>query len=449
MGVAGDSVARTPNLDKLAGESVRFTQAYCPNPVCAPSRASILTGLYSHNLESSDNAKPYSPRHKTIADQFSQAGYFTALIGKMHFVDAQTHGFSYKVEFNEWWQYLGPKTHLYADELGRPNSGAGLPQIDSLWAEEGDPWLGHRKSDGRLGSVAVGRASELAEADHFDNFVARESIRFLENYAESNEPFFLVSSFLKPHDPFMPARRFAEMFHADDMEISPTWGKPDLAQRPAEVREAAEVCRWTPELKHPAGARQRMASYYGCLAQMDDCAGQVLGALNRLGLDRNTIVVYTSDHGEMLGDLGLWNKFQFYEGSSGVPLLVRIPGKAPGLCEVPVSLVSLKATLADLCHIPIPGETDGKSFAGLVEQPHDPVRHGPVFAEYSLGNSSAKYMIRDGDYKYTYWVNDMAELYDLRADPQEMHNLAADPGHRQVAEELRKKLFDWHTPRKG
>ncbi len=442
MGVAGDSVARTPNLDKLAGESVRFTQAYCPNPVCAPSRASILTGLYSHNLESSDNAKPYSPRHKTIADQFSQAGYFTALIGKMHFVDAQTHGFSYKVEFNEWWQYLGPKTHLYADELGRPNSGAGLPQIDSLWAEEGDPWLGHRKSDGRLGSVAVGRASELAEADHFDNFVARESIRFLENYAESNEPFFLVSSFLKPHDPFMPARRFAEMFHADDMEISPTWGKPDLAQRPAEVREAAEVCRWTPELKHPAGARQRMASYYGCLAQMDDCAGQVLGALNRLGLDRNTIVVYTSDHGEMLGDLGLWNKFQFYEGSSGVPLLVRIPGKAPGLCEVPVSLVSLKATLADLCHIPIPGETDGKSFAGLVE-------HGPVFAEYSLGNSSAKYMIRDGDYKYTYWVNDMAELYDLRADPQEMHNLAADPGHRQVAEELRKKLFDWHTPRKG
>jgi choline-sulfatase len=384
-----------------------------------------------------------------MADQFNRAGYLTALIGKMHFVDAQTHGFNYKLEFNDWWQYLGPKTHLYADELGRPNSGAGMPQIDSVWAEEGDPWKGHRKSDGRLGSVAVGRPSELEEADHFDNFVARESVRFLENYARSDEPFFLISAFLKPHDPFMPASRFADMFAADRMEVSPSWGKADLTQRPAEVREAAEVCRWTPELKDIGGVRQRMASYYGCLAQMDDCVGQVLQALKRLRLDRNTIVVYTSDHGEMLGDLGLWNKFQFYEGSCGVPLSFRIPGASPDLCEVPVSLVSLKATLADLCNIPTLGATDGKSFAGLVRQPHAPVDHGPVFAEYALGSSSAKYMIRDGDYKYTHWVYDIAELYDLRADPQEMHNLAFDKQHRHVAEELRKKLLDWHTPREA
>jgi len=446
MGVAGDRVAVTPHLDKFAGESVRFTQAYCSNPVCAPSRASILTGLYSHNLESADNAMPYSSRHKTMADQFNQAGYLTALIGKMHFVDAQTHGFSYKIEFNEWWQYLGPKTHLYADELGRPNSGAGMPQIDSLWAEEGDPWQGHRKPDGRLGSVAVGRPSEINEADHFDNFVARESIRFLENYSSHNEPFFLISAFLKPHDPFMPAKRFADMFNADQLQISPTWGKADVTQRPVEVREAAEVCRWTPELKHADQVRQRMASYYGCLAQMDDCVGQVLHALQRLGLDRNTIVVYTSDHGEMLGDLGLWNKFQFYEGSCGVPLAVRIPSNAPDLCEVPVSMVSLKATLADLCSIPTVGVTDGKSFAGLVRQPHATHEHGPIFAEYGLGSPSAKYMIRDGDYKYTHWVHDVAELYNLRTDPQEMHNLAFDNEYRHVAEKLRTQLFAWHTP---
>jgi choline-sulfatase len=108
MGAADDKVAITPNLDRLAAESVRFTNAYCTNPVCTPSRASLMTGLYSHNYEAQDNAHPYSPRHKTMAHHFNAAGYFTALIGKMHWVDAQTHGFQYKIDFNEWFQYLGP-----------------------------------------------------------------------------------------------------------------------------------------------------------------------------------------------------------------------------------------------------------------------------------------------------------------------------------------------------
>ena len=193
----------------------------------------------------------------------------------------------------------------------------------------------------------------MEEPDHFDNFVARESVRFLEDYADKDEPFLLVSSFLKPHDPFMPAKRFAEMFNSEQMQLPETWGKVDLSDRPQEVREAIEKVRWTPELKQPAEARKRMAYYYGNLAQMDDCAGQVLRALTRLGLDRNTIVVYTSDHGEMLGDLGLWNKFQFYEGSCGVPLFFRVPGSAPGLCKTPVNLVFLSATVAELCNVPV------------------------------------------------------------------------------------------------
>ena len=445
MGVAGDPIAATPNLDRLARESVRFTDAYCTNPVCAPSRASILTGLYSHHLESRGNSKPFAPKHKTIADHFNRAGYLTAMIGKMHFVDAQTHGFNYKLEFNDWWQYLGPKAQLYADELGRPNSGAGMPQIDTLW-ENNDPWSGLRRPDGRLSSVAVGRASEIAEADHFDNFVARESVRFLEEYARTNEPFLLISSFLKPHDPFMPAQRFAEMFHPEQMQLSPTWGKADLEHLPAEVRTSIRDCRWTPELKIAAEARKRMAFYYGCLAQMDDCAGQVLSALTRLGLDRNTIVVYTSDHGEMLGDLGLWNKFEFYEGSCGVPLSIKVPGHAPAECSAPVSLVSLTATLAELSAVPLVAPVDGKSFAHLARDPASPLPHGPVFAEYALGEPEAKYMIREGDYKYTYWVHDIAELYDLRNDPRETTNLAARPEHRATVERLQRALFAWHRP---
>ena len=184
MGAYGDRVAITPNLDRLATQSVRFTEGYCTNPICTPSRASLMTGLYSHHLEAQNNTLPYAPSHKTVAHHFNNAGYLTALIGKMHWVDAKTIVFVYRLYFNDWFQYLGPKTTLFADELGRANSGAGQPEIDSLWKEEGDPWSDSRTLDDRQGAVAVGRVSKLEENDHFDNFVARESVRILTNYGK-------------------------------------------------------------------------------------------------------------------------------------------------------------------------------------------------------------------------------------------------------------------------
>src|SRR5882724_6377943 len=161
MGAYGDTVAHTPNLDALANQSVRFTSAYCSNPVCTPSRASLLTGLYTHHHQTWNNTTPWPIEHKTAAHHFGRAGYVTGLIGKMHFVDAQTHGFDYRLDFNDWYQYLGPKTKLYADELSRANSGSGLPQIDDLWRDAGDPWKGARELDDREGPVHVGRVSKI------------------------------------------------------------------------------------------------------------------------------------------------------------------------------------------------------------------------------------------------------------------------------------------------
>lgn len=407
----------------------------------------MLTGLYSHNLyPKGSNDQPYSPRQRTLPEHFNRADYVTALIGKMHFVDAQIHGFQYELEFNDWFQTLGPKAGLYANETYYPNSGAGLPQIQSLWKSQGDPWKDHREFDNRLGPVAVGRPSKMAEADHFESFVARESVRFLENYGQSDEPFFLVTSFLKPHDPFMPAELFAGMFHEQDIKLSPTWGKANLESLPQQVQQDIRTSRVTPELLHPQAARQRVASYYGSLAQTDDGVGQVLAALTRLGLDRNTIVVYTSDHGEMLGDLGLWNKFQFYEGSCGVPLLIRVPEGHAAVCDTPVSLISLGATLAELCSVPVPGPSDGRSFAGLISDPTSRQDYGPVFAEFDLGKQGEKYMIREGDLKYSFWVHDRAELYDLKNDPEEMQNLAERPEHQAVVNHLKQRLFSWYRP---
>jgi choline-sulfatase len=446
MGAAGDPVAITPNLDRLAAQSVRFTSAYCTNPVCTPSRASLMTGRYSHNLEAQNNSQPYAPSHKTIAHHFDQAGYFTGLIGKMHWVDAQSHGFEYRLEFNDWLQYLGPKAQIYASELSQPNSGAGLPEIPSIWADEGDPWKGLRTSDGRKGAVSIGRVSELPEQDHFESFVARESIRFLKNYGVKDQPFFLISSFLKPHDPFMPSARFARMFRPEDMHLPESWGKADLDNIPLEVRRSIEYNAPMPEVSDPAEARKHIAFYYANLAQMDEYLGQVVRAVYDLGLDRDTIICYTSDHGEMLGELGLWQKFQFYEGSCGVPLLIRVPGRAAAVCHAPVSLVSFSSTITELCGVRQIAPNDGVSFADLVRNPASTAPRGPIYAEYALGSRGAKAMIREGSLKYTYWSHDTPELYDLRTDPEELHNLARDPAHAAAVERLRGRLFAWHRP---
>ena len=451
MGAAGDAVAITPNLDKLAAESIRFSDAYCTNPVCSPSRATIMTGLWTHNLtfrgkEYQGSGMPYSPKHKTIGDEFARAGYMTALIGKMHMIDAQTHGFNYHLEFNDYFEYLGPKTIMYADEVDHSDSGAGQPQIPELCKTEGYPWKGDIKKDGRLGPVAVGNPSKMELEDHFESFVTRESINFLEQYANQDQPFLLVASLLKPHEPFMPARQFAEMFQADKMTPSKTWGKADLKTLPESVVHSIEKCPFTPELLHASAVRERMAYYYGNLAQSDACIGEILAALTRLGLDQNTIVVYTSDHGEMLGDLGLWGKLQFYDGSCGVPLMFRVPGGAPGVCKQPVSLVSLKATIEELCGVPVT-QSDGESFAYLVDEPRSHKEYGPVFAEYDLGGKNAKYMILDGGYKYTLWLHFKDELYDMRNDPEEMHNLAEKPEYSHIVERLKQRLLTWHRPK--
>ncbi len=445
LGIAGDRVARTPNLDALGRESIRFTDAYCSNPVCTPSRASLLTGLYTHNHQTWNNATPWPIQHKTIAHHFERAGYTTGLIGKMHFVDAQTHGFDYRLDFNDWYQYLGPKTKLYADELSRPNSGSGMPQIDDLWRDAGDPWRNARDLDDREGPVHVGRVSKIPEVDHFESFVARETVRFLQKF-RGQEPFFLVTSFLKPHDPFMPSQRFANLFREQDMRLPGTWGRVDLSRVPAEVRRSIERNAPTPELKTVEQARKRMAYYYANLAQMDDSAGVVLRALRDLGLEEDTIVVYTSDHGEMLGEHGLWQKFQFYEASCGVPLMVRAPGMFDaGVCRTPVSQVGLLATLSELCGVSVPGKLDEDSLVPLLHSPWSR-RDAPVFAEYALRTPNAKYLIRDGDYKYTYWSHDIPELYDLRNDPGELKNLASEAAHASTVERLKSKLFSWYTP---
>ena len=277
--------------------------------------------------------------------------------------------------------------------------------------------------------------------------MTRESVRFLKNHGKS-QPFFLISSYLKPHDPFMPAQRFANMFRPEDMQIPDTYGKIDLATVPKEIRESITNDRVTPELRnHPENVKRHIAFYYASLAQMDDNIGIVLKTLRDLSLEGDTIVIYTTDHGEMLGEHGLWQKTVFYEPSVGVPLIFRVPGiTSPGTrCGTSVSQVGVVATLLELAGIPVPSGLDGASLVPDLRQPQK-TRDSTVFSEYALGSPRAKAMIRSGDFKYCYYANDTPELYNLRDDPKEMNNLAQAPAQQSRIEDLQAQLFKWHKP---
>lgn len=265
----------------------------------------------------------------------------------------------------------------------------------------------------------------------------------MKRFGQSDRPFLLVSSFLKPHDPFMPAERFAKMFRPEDMKLPSSWGKADKSKLPKEVVSMINLNRPTPELSDPNECKKRLALYYANLAQMDDCLGKVVQAVKDLGLANDTIICYFSDHGEMSGELGLWQKFEFYEGSCGVPLLIRVPGVASGVCDMPVSLVSVCTTAADLAGVKLLARNDGVSLQPWIRNPRTTQDYGPVFAEYGLKSEQPKAMIREDDWKFTYWLHDRPELYNLKADPEELRNLAGQAEHLSRVDHMRQKLLAW------
>lgn len=455
MTCAGRDLVRTPNIDRIAQRGVRFSNAYCPYPVCVASRMAMLTGLYSHTTGAITNRDTLDWRYRTMAHHFSDAGYLTGLIGKMHFCDVQNHGFAYYMSINDWLMYLGPKVRHYANEIANhpigphffdtvDDGGAGLPDVDRLW-EKGSPWVGNVE---RWDFDDM--ASPLETEDHLDSFLARETVSFLRRYRD--QPFFLVTSFMKPHSPFYPPREWAEKYPVDRMPLQEV---DNLDQYPPHIQKRIKNFRRLGEERQ----RAHRAGYLGNLAFVDTCVGQVYDELENLGLADNTIVVYTSDHGEMDGDHGLYQKFCLFNPSVGVPLIVSHPGHLPqgevtdALCEH----IGLYPTLSDLAGLDQPDGTtivdmpgaprrmDAASFAPLCR---DPDAKGPafVFCEYNLRTSVPQYMVRGERFKYHYNHGSTHELYDLEADPGEMVNLIDAPAMSNVREEMHQRLLAWYDP---
>jgi choline-sulfatase len=442
MTAAGDSIVPTPNIDRIAARGVRFTNAVCPYPVCAASRMALLSGKYAHTTGVINNTDRLPWNTPTMASHLSGLGYNTGLIGKMHFNDAHSHGFNYFLGFNDYFMYLGPKVQFYADAIANATSptffktvddnGAGLPELPGVWGDK-RPWAGQVKH--------LGLPSEFQDPDdEFDSFVARESIRFLERYEKDEEPFLLVSSFLRPHPPLHPPQQWADRYPLDTMQL-PEIG--DIAGYPQWIQK--RIAQFTS--LGPDRLRANRAGYLGNLAFVDTCVGQLYQALDRLGLAKDTIVIYTSDHGEMGGDHGLYGKFCLFEPSVRVPLIVSQPGRLPEgkTCDALVEYFGIFPTLAELTHSPTPTGIDAHSFAHLV---HNPAASGPeaIFSEFNLRSQRDCYMVRTKRYKFIYNNNDIPELYDLEADPGERVNRGQDASFTRVRNELHSRLMAWYNP---
>jgi choline-sulfatase len=476
LGCYGNAQVQTPHLDRLAAQGVRFDAAYTPSPVCVPGRFAIMTGRYAHTVQTiaypasaaggrgrpATGLRALSVRERTLGHHFQAAGYVTGFIGKAHPVAPHTHGFDYYVDFGHYADYLGPRYATFASGMGAVDSGCGVPWIDLFQDGRGSPW--------RSAALAPGLPAVFEdEADHQEGFVAREAIRFLRAYRD--EPFCLVVSFLKPHAPWVPAPCFRARYDPPELALPPEPAVPpgeDL-QLPEPVRALGRRF-WQPHETwplpppghpdRPAAARRWLAAYYACVTQMDAAAGAVLAALDELGLADRTLVVYTTDHGEMAGEHGLYQKFTFYEGAARVPLLVRCPwaGTAGSTVAAPVDLAGLVPTGLDLCGLAPPDpdgphRLEGASLAALLREPHRVTAPGKGFAfsEITYADGPA-YMLRAGRWKYVHYTGHGGErqLFDLAADPHERHSLAGTREAADVEEKLRERLLAWlpaHLPR--
>ncbi|MCL1792833.1 MAG: sulfatase-like hydrolase/transferase [Oscillospiraceae bacterium] len=447
----GASPVKTPNIDKIAKSGIRYENAYCAYPVCVASRNAMLTGLYPHTTGVITNSDRLDRRYRTVAHHFNSFGYMTGLVGKMHFNDSCCHGFEFYTGINDWLMYLGPKAVHYANEIANHqltghffstmiDDGAGFPDLADVWEGDISPWVGAVKKY-PPGQVA----SELDEEDHLDMFVAREAAKFLEKYKDQR--FFLTASFMKPHTPFYPPGRFAEMFPIESVNLK---DPGDLSAYPQYVKNYYKGFANVPEIQRKAAR----AGYLGNLAFADVCIGCLYEKLESLGLLENTIVVYTSDHGEMDGDHGLYQKFCCFEPALKVPLVISRPGhiRENAVCGSLVSQLGLYPTLAELTKtapasaMPLaemenaPQKLDADSFAETVNDPNARLS-GEVFAEFNINDKArGQHVLRAGNYKYIAHGTGEGELYDLEKDPGELSNLFGMADYAETADVLREKI---------
>ncbi len=396
---------RAPNLRALAERSARFSDAYCASPLCAPSRASFMTGRLPSNTGVYDNAAEFAPDMPTFAHALRARAYQTTLAGKMHFVGPdQLHGFEQRLTTD-----IYPADYGWTPDYEKPGE-----RID---------WWYHN-----LGSVTGAGVAEITNQLEYDDEVSFRAQARLRDLSRRKDPrpWCLTVSFTHPHDPYVARRRFWDLY-ADCPALDPEVAAIPYAAQEPHSRRLLDACdsEATPVTRE--NIRDARRGYFANISYIDEEIGRILEVLGDCGMSEETIIVFTADHGDMLGERGLWFKMGFHEGSARVPLLFAGPGITPRRVATPVSLLDVAPTLAALAGAqPLPGDGVDLSPAlggGALER-------GPVPMEYAAEGSVAPLVcLRDGRYKLILCEADPPLLYDLATDPAELRNLAGDPAH--------------------
>jgi choline-sulfatase len=415
----GNPVTRAPALSWLAESGVVFDAAYAASPLCAPARASVLTGLLPSRTRAYDNAAQFSSEIPTFAHHLRRAGYRTVLAGKMHFCGPdQLHGFEERLT-----------TDIYPADYG--------------WTPDWDRPQERRSWYHDMSSVIDAGPCVRSNQLDFDEEVASAAERSLFRHIRSGgeRPFCYVVSFSHPHDPFTIPAKWWDLYRDEDIPM-PAAGPEEAWLHPHE-RRLREVCAMNGVEITEAHVRAARRAYYGAISYVDDHVSRLLGLLRDTGRLDGTVIIVTSDHGEMLGERGAWYKMSFFEGAARVPLIVCAPALfPPGRAPAAVSTMDLLPTLAGLAHDgarpAIVGPLDGRS---LLPHLSGAPGHDEAVGEYLAEGAIAPIvMIRRGRHKFIHSPADPDQLFDLASDPNEQANLAGDLASAGLAGEFRREI---------
>ncbi|MGF6774164.1 choline-sulfatase [Paraburkholderia sp. GAS199] len=420
----GHRLTRTPNLDRLAAQGVVFESAYCASPLCAPSRFSLLSGKLPSAIGAYDNAAEFPSQTLTFAHYLRAEGYRTILSGKMHFCGAdQLHGFEERLT-----------TDIYPADFGWTPD----------WSDFNTRPSWYHNMSSVIDAGPCVRTNQL-DFDDEVTFTTRQKLFDIAreaNAGKDQRPFCLVASLTHPHDPYAIPQKYWDMYRDEDIELPVHRDSLDQADPHSKrLRHVCETDRTPPTDQQIRNARR---AYYGAISYVDDQFGAILDALEQAGLAGNTTIVVTSDHGEMLGERGLWYKMTFFEGGCRVPLIVHAPKQFDAhRVSANVSHLDLLPTLVEIARGTLPSSwpdsLDGQSLV-----PH--LRgvsggHDEAVGEYLAEGAIAPIvMLRRGRFKFIHTSVDPDQLYDVEADPLERNNLAANPAYAAEVDTFRAQI---------
>jgi choline-sulfatase len=408
----------TPHLRALAARSTRFGNAYTASPLCAPGRASFMSGQLPRRTRVYDNAAEFCADIPTYAHHLRRAGYYTCLSGKMHFVGPdQMHGFEERLT-----------TDIYPADFGwTPDYRKPGQRID---------WWYHN-----LGSVTGAGVAEITNQLEYDDEVSHLATQKLYQLSRGSDdrPWALTVSFTHPHDPYVARRKFWDMY-GDCDHLDPVEGPCAFEELDAHSQRIMLANDYQRFDIRPDDVRASRRAYFANISYLDEKIGEILRVLAETRAADNTIILFVSDHGDMLGEKGLWFKMNFFEGSARVPLMICAPGMPAGLITAPVSTLDVVPTLAELAGVSAADVLPWSDGESLVPLAQGGTRSAPVAMEYAAEASCAPLVcLRYGKWKYIRCDSDPELLFDLEADPQEQTNLAAAPAHQGTLISLRAK----------